>query len=1478
MVRKVSARPSRSAARRSGDSYQDIVAADLMVDELLNPGKYRWIKLENEQGKFLDDITAELGNGTFLFWQVKYAFHGGAAADPFGWENLLAKKGRGLSLVEKLSRSVKAVFQLGEKIDARLVTNRSASADFGALLGESGHLNWDAVGDEPVRRRLVSQLGGEKEAGDLFGKLVFEFGWADRKALETRARDRFLSAGGTSTGWLRLLATIGNWIIRPPESSLAGKLTRSEIEMAALWNVPRPLPEDFLVPASFVLPRRDFCNEFYNYVMAKNSACLVLTGSPGSGKSTFLSYFFRHLCEKRVPTIRHHYFLSLTDPTEERHKWSRVAESLIANLLSAYPELVKSVLGTNHVASNLRKWVEAAAAIAFAQGKRLVIILDGLDHVWRERGSAGEIDQLINHLTPLPRGLIILFGTQRVAREQLPPSLLRHCPKEKWIAIPSLDLKAIERWLRLSVNIPKERRRTRRMEETTEMAMILSRKTGGHPLLLRYAIQTLTEFSKPINAYYLRQLPHDTGSGSNEYYDGLLSRISPGGEILLNLLSLSEFVWPKRESLLELLDICQVPASDALRAISEVGHVLTEDSFGVRPFHGSLLVAVRKRPGLNAAAQLLLPRIDQWLATKAPYHLRWAHQWRIRAKMGKTKEIVEGPSMEWAARAIAQGMPRDDLRETLRESCGYSLARDTLGKHVHLEILREYVGDALQFHGEILDEWLSLQMRMDSEAAIPYWLRLNFRRLTSRQLLALAVEEWKEGNQPNVRRCHKKANELIAMGRVDEGGFQVEWWSDLLVPAIRIAAMDEGLKARDFFRYLEDSRRRGDSLRIIGVYSTELRLRKRTDRMAELLTARLDPEERMRAFRERLFLCFSEEQDVSRVIEEGLKAAQPVAVVWQTIRASDVAEKKEVGMVRGEEIEKVAYHKGTDIRSNGDRLAELMLEVYWSFVALVIAGQSNKADLWRSQLKLKSPEAEFVRGLQVAASTVVAVWRGGNQEAGYVSIYASFARQVDALGLGGWDKINYSALLNRLIPRIACETGLLFTAAGITPGVSADEFRSTMASPTFQLSNWAKNYKLISRPILSLEAFTVLLEATRAAWASQVDQKQDRASLFGDIAGVAHLHDDRVATEEFLLYAAKSILGYGWRKDHFVTGAIESVESCLHLNRQVGLERLLALSGAVERVFEYTDGKHQGSVLSNYVNALIKVSPRHVFAMYQQAAREGRFDDATDVGNVLAREIEIGTTEVVALVSTLLDNASMLKIKARLRERDGGAGRVWTIWDKTLGGVVVRSEKDGASNNPIQKKIPERLFSFHKYAPRQFGRFIREVSNHGYLTEERLLRGWTSFWCGRGEGVTAFQAIEDWLKSERRVPGLDHVFNICLQTFGKDAAFKWLVRAHVEEGGWIGFGGAGQFEARVSAVARHYPERWWDFIHETSRPAEEFRPRYGLGGSAGGSWLVRYLLSVKQSELADEIVEVLISSLMERLPPACSRRSRWTSV
>ena len=90
-------RRTRTATRRSGDDYQDLVAAKAMLSFLKHPSLFRWIKLEAREAGKLDDVVVSRADGTVEATQVKFSTDVLRPGDPLIWEDLLDRGNQGNS-------------------------------------------------------------------------------------------------------------------------------------------------------------------------------------------------------------------------------------------------------------------------------------------------------------------------------------------------------------------------------------------------------------------------------------------------------------------------------------------------------------------------------------------------------------------------------------------------------------------------------------------------------------------------------------------------------------------------------------------------------------------------------------------------------------------------------------------------------------------------------------------------------------------------------------------------------------------------------------------------------------------------------------------------------------------------------------------------------------------------------------------------------------------------------------------------------------------------------------------------------------------------------------------------------------------------------------------------------------------------------------------------------------------------------------
>ena len=145
-----------SGARRSGDDYQDLVAAEAFLRVLKHPSRYLWVKLEAKEAGRLDDVLILRSDSTVEATQVKYSTDALRPGDPWTWKKLLEEPRGKKSLIKAWHESVSALEELYDGVEPRLVSNRIAGGNLALL--DSGKVDLAKLPTD-VHQDIRGQLG-----------------------------------------------------------------------------------------------------------------------------------------------------------------------------------------------------------------------------------------------------------------------------------------------------------------------------------------------------------------------------------------------------------------------------------------------------------------------------------------------------------------------------------------------------------------------------------------------------------------------------------------------------------------------------------------------------------------------------------------------------------------------------------------------------------------------------------------------------------------------------------------------------------------------------------------------------------------------------------------------------------------------------------------------------------------------------------------------------------------------------------------------------------------------------------------------------------------------------------------------------------------------------------------------------------------------------------------------------------------------
>ncbi|MCK5385074.1 MAG: ATP-binding protein, partial [Alphaproteobacteria bacterium] len=627
----MSAKIKYTQLTRVGYTYQDLMCIHILVNWFHEPDRYQWVCIEGTKakGRFkgLDDVIAFNKEGRYELLQVKFTIDSERDDLKFSFDWLLEKTEKGTSFLQKWESDT-AKYNAEDLLSvAALKTNRVPDDEVEKCLCNN-KINIDLVPENHLEK-IKEQLGGYQKAKEFFDLFTFDHSQPEIDDFENKLKDGLVPDHcPTEEGWFRFLKAVERWATRENEPAPDGRIKIEHIRDLLTTGSSSSISQFFEIPEGYILPSEGFHADIVE--KTKSFGCWVISGLPGMGKSTYLSYLTESLIGQDIPVIRHHYSLS-AQTVIDRITYPNAARSLQSQLQLQFTSLFN---GREYDPECLDEWIKMASDEASQQDKKLVVIIDGLDHVARERSDITQLEHLVNKLIPLRDKVCLILGTQPVSDAQLPSLLIPNVPRDQyWLNLPPMDLNAIKSWIKsLSKNeevslVGGDDYKARELVEVSEAFLKIS---GGYPLHLIYSIKSLSTRNKHLTKYDIERLSTCPDGDIHNYYATLWSNLSASAREILLLIACVEFPWPDENS----IGSCFQDSLLFKEAFNEIQHLIERRRSGIVTFHGSVLVFLRKRQEYRDSLNELLTKVQTWLAESAPEYWHWGWDWIIKANLG----------------------------------------------------------------------------------------------------------------------------------------------------------------------------------------------------------------------------------------------------------------------------------------------------------------------------------------------------------------------------------------------------------------------------------------------------------------------------------------------------------------------------------------------------------------------------------------------------------------------------------------------------------------------------------------------------------------------------------------------------------------------------------------------------------------------------------------------------------------------------
>jgi len=1463
----------RAGSIRAGFAYQDFMGLKELIDFYQSPDLYEWVRIESDgpadeiDPGFLDDIFCKKKtDNRVIVKQVKFCVDPTKANFALSFDWLLDKKGGGTSLLFKWSSSVEKLLTQNILGDACLLTNRIPDQEvINALDGE--HIDPTHLSEERWNR-ICEEIGSKESTLSFLKNFRFAHSQKTLKSLEWDLKARLVPDYTDDGGWFSLVHEVKKWAMFKNEPPPDGNITHEVLQSVLSTRRPKPLSQEFYVPEGYQPPDNAFDQEFRKKLYTPG--LFVLWGTPGRGKSTYLSNLVHQLRQDDVTVIRHHYFLSLADASGDRVSFIDIAFSLMDQMRTYCAE---AIIGLSSRADDLRSCLVKCGQWSKAkEGKPFVVVIDGLDHVWRERGSNGadQMNHLFSAILPLPNNITLVLGTQKVSDEQLPLSLLNHSDREQdWIELPSMSVATIRFWIEYQAKDGRliapdwAQDEDQRSRWLIKIADAFQKITGGHPLHLIYSIENLVHRRRSVIEDDILALPTCPDGDIRSYYDTLWRSLTPKSKEILHLIATSGFNWPP-----EGIFYCLGNTSDIVEGWQKIEHLLEIRRTAVLPFHGSILVYVKERPDHQIASLGLIPKAVNWLEINAPDYWRWAWLWLTKAKAGEPENLLNGPSRKWMNESLCKGYPNDQIHQIIVGSERAALDAEAYPRLVELRALEIRLLNGFDYqtyrHADFLECVLKLS---DDTDLIDIWFD-NLRKLNGEELVLISRFAASKGEADVLKNALKQANDQLRY----ESEFGKHNRNELLRYGETVAQIG-AMAVPSANRIIKFAHRwQGGKLRIFSAYINELCKVDQVENLFEIWNLSELPPEFLQVLAK---ACVQEACKHKISLEKRPEAGKilcfPLGAVWHYVAT-------------GKSVSKLTAQL-TSSPSKGEvfRAEESAVHIWHYFFADVANILFAKGDFELIPYpKTESTPDWLVQALawlQIQARRIADRIKSG-QTLDITSIFKGSSSLAPLQKGADYDVSSAYDRFCQEVCNIASDIHMLAMSQGQAEPVSHEQLEAICIAPFWNYWNWFHKFKDLNELLLSQETALFLIKILRNDVKSKLSEMNMRGDDYLDLAQFAvryKLHDQ---AHELLKKAADCITGYGHRKDIAVFDILEAVETCADAGVGDIHSWLTRLVPAIEAIEGYTDGKGTRHALKQFIEIIGKYKPELLSSLYRkQVEAEEWYDADTTLAETIKR-IDLSEEEAQALVKTLENPQALEALHVRAKAGAIDASRLLNDRKRMLGIPIPASDKEksgatlregGVKNKAVHVKPAD-------FPPSDLKKLIKKIRGN-YEGGERILQEWFDYWVEQGHGIEVIQIIDEIIETDRPYEVdylLDNVFEAALKLQGKRAAYPWLVRAHVQLSGWHRYSfGKTSCLNRLRRVAETYPDQWRKYVRDVSEP----RWKVSSDGSVviGRDLLVRLLLLVGERQLAADITGVMISTFLSELADQPIGGAPWQS-
>ncbi|MCR9541516.1 ATP-binding protein [Vibrio alginolyticus] len=1437
---------------RLGYEYQDLVCIRILVNWYHDRDIYQWVKVESTslpdaKVSSLDDVIALRADGKYELTQVKFTIDANREDLTLSFDWLTYRTGNGTSLIQKWFKDLTEAVKNSQLGKAELITNRRPDTEVSACL-KNGMIDLCSIPNEHLKI-IESQLGGKAEAEEFFNNFNFIHSQPTIDNLENQLHDSLVPDHTNEEGWHRFLSKVKRWATRKREPSADGCIRFEDLHSLLSLGVSRDLSQYFDIPEKYLPPTMNFHQDVTNKL--ETGGAWVVSGAPGMGKSTYLSYLYENLQAKNVAAVRHHYSLGLQS-LDDRISFFNAASSIIKQIKNS-PMI--SWVGLDESPENIDKWLVRVGEEASKKGKKFILIVDGLDHVWRERSDISQLEHLINRILPVPEGVTIVFGTQPVSSSKLPNRLLSNCPVEgdRWVDIPYMDLSAIGSWLEgLRDSGVANIGGSTSVSSIPEIALALQQISSGYPLHVIYSLRTLLAKEKNVSVYDIEKLDKCPDGDINTYYWNIWANLSELAKEILYLMAVTEFPWPGKNSFAK----CFEGTQTFLEAYKEIEHLVEHRRSGVFPFHGSLLVNIQKRKEFEGAKRRLYPVVSNWLSNDAPSFWRWAWDWIVQSEMKNIDPLLKGVTKEWVINSLCDGYPLGHIEHIISSAEKVAFSNKNYTRLVDLRLMKTRFINGPEYQVQDFSEFSRSAMKHSDDEYGLLWKSDNIRTLDIEDIVAVASlcrEKYPEVAENCYQELYKRAVFYANIYEGTENKFSlivdslIQVLCDCDDPDVgRVIDLIDRITPKDgLYEKLFSSLLRSDN----------------SEYIFDIDYFNLPEESKPKFLEYSITAACISGIDLSSRDYRGEVLSSSFGVSYYLLKDQLLVHKNFIGPV---------YFRHKDVSES--ELLDFFFHTLNDHLAFDVL------TLDKEILKLQiddNYDFSIWFGFYIAAVNTAKLIRNG-EKLNPLDIY----KYIESSGCKkhiGYDYELHSKTLSVIhaIPNACIKIALLLKEKNLFENIDKkylDEVQDySWWSPVVFFQ---KSVKQSFVPVDHDSANNYWCDSL-----NDLNNREGNTAELGDecidIVSISSSLGLKDAVKTGLEQACKYMLGYGYRKDITFHEVFESIQACSDADIGDVADYLKRVSCFTVDMFSFTEREIR-HIPFWYMQLLSKHLPSRIYDEFSFHLEEQNWYVLEDILIAYIKNGDVSLPGVLDLIGCFYSYGLVEAIKERSNEDSSLDPVLQEIVEYY--GTEPPKPRDRDSSSNIDKeeiKIP-----FGSYVPEYLGDLIERIRKEYRYSDSSYLSQWIEHWVDLGEGLRVIAEYENFFKDDEDLPylsglkeSIDAIYQASKKLQGKRRAYVWALRSIRANSYWSRYSGS-KSEEMICYYAREYRDRWEELFADSTH-GEHLQLRGDEWSIVPTSKLVMFLIAVGQNDLAADVTDVIVRGLERDIEHLPIRESYW---